>query len=351
MNPSNTVIVISVYKKLIPWADRLREMGFEVRAYTKEDPTSPYNVPKNVGCEATAYLKYIIDNYDTLSDYSILLHDHEFSWHQEGSILDAIHKKLDTEETFHNFNIKSQNTLYLYDTSHYIKFYNTFLKEYIGTDIYNFGEFILNRKLCAQFLIHKKHIQARPRELYQRLYNWCMDDKTDKWLSAFILEVFWDIIFGQVAKIEYFPKIMVWTNSVNPRDDFLIQYGKNVFDFYTTNSSTNSKNMEIWKYINNIYEINTKYNFQIFVNYDNVDLEFYDYILTMLYSYNLIKANIFLTLSGDPDGNSFYIKSMNTQEPLHRLVINDPDLSYSAFLGTHAKNNSERFKPYKLYIE
>jgi hypothetical protein len=177
-----------------------------------------------------------------------------------------------------------------------------------------------------------------------------MDDKIDKWYPGFILEVFWDLIFGQVAEIEYFPKIMVWTNSVNPRDDFLIQYGKNVFDFYTTNSDTSSK---IWKYINdsNIDEINTKYNFQIFVNYDNIDVEFYDYILSMLYSYNLIKANILLTLSGDPEGNSFYIKSMNTQEPLHRLVINDPDLSCSVFLGINAKYNLERFKPSKLYID
>jgi len=343
MNPSNTVVVISVYKKLIPWADRLREMGFEVRAYTKEDPTSVYNVPKNVGCEATAYLKYIIDNYDTLSDYSILLHDHESSWHQEGSIVDAIREKLGTEETFHNFNITTKAAFYLYDVGAYISFYNKYLKKYIGTEIYSFGEFVLNRKLNAQFLIHKKHIQFRPLELYTNLYNWFMNDKRDKWLSAYVLEVFWDIIFGQVSEITYFPKIAVCTNSINPRDDFLIQYGENVFDFYTTNPSTNSK---IWKYINDssIDEINTKYNFQIFINYDNIDVEFYDYILSMLYVYNLIKSNIFLTLSGDPEGHIFYIKSLNTKERLYKLVINDPDLSNSGFLGTHAKNNPERFK-------
>lgn len=347
MNPQNTVVVVSVYNKPIPWADTLRSIGFEVRPYTKEDPTSPYNVPKNIGNEGSAYLKYIIDNYETLPEYSILLHDHEFSYHQEGSIVDAIKHKIGTNELFWNFNIQADQEFYLCDASGRINFYNEFLKEYIGPEIYKFGEFILNRKLFAQFLLHKSLIQARPKEMYQRIYNWFMNTNVNKWSSGFILEVYWDLIFGQVKEIDYFPKIAVWTDSLAPRDDFLLQYGAHVFDFYTINSRTTS---ERWK-LNEAKDF-SGYNFEIYVNYDKVDIEFYDHILSMLYHYNLIKANIFLTLSGDPEGKVFYIKTIipgSNNIELRPLIVNDPDLSRSGFLGTHWAHNPLRFKILPLY--
>jgi hypothetical protein len=345
MNPQNTVVVVSVYNKPIPWADKLRGIGFDVRPYTKEDPSSPYNVPKNVGNEGSAYLKYIIDTYDTLPEYSILLHDHETSYHQEGSILDAIQNKIGTEELFWNFNIPANQEFYLCDASGRINFYNEFLKEYIGPDIYKFGEFILNRKLFAQFLLHKSLIQARPKEMYQRIYNWFMETNLTKFASGFLLEVYWDLIFGQIKEIDYFPKIAVWTDSLVPRDDFLIQYGKDVFEFYTTNPECTSQR---WK--PSTSKDFSGYNFEIYVNYDTVDLEFYDHILSMLYHYNIVKSNVFLTLSGDPEGKSFYIKSITAENrPLTPLMVNDPDLSRSGFLGTHWAHNPSRFKILPLY--
>ena len=41
---------------------------------------------KNKGHESVVYLKYIIDNYDSLDEYTILIHCHEYSWHHKGSI-------------------------------------------------------------------------------------------------------------------------------------------------------------------------------------------------------------------------------------------------------------------------
>ena len=347
MNPQNTVVVVSVYNKPIPWADTLRSIGFEVRPYTKEDPTSPYNVPKNIGNEGSAYLKYIIDNYETLPEYSILLHDHEFSYHQEGSIVDAIQYKIGTNELFWNFNIQADQEFYLCDASGRINFYNEFLKEYIGTEIYKFGEFILNRKLFAQFLLHKSLIQARPKEMYQRIYNWFMENPLNRFASGFLLEIYWDLIFGQIKEVDYFPKIAVWTDSLAPREDLLIQYSSHVFDFYTINSRTTS---ERWK-LNEAKDFSGN-NFEIYVNYDKVDIELYDHILSMLYHYNLTKSQIFLTLTGDPEGKAFYIKTIvsgNKNIELTTITINDPDLSRSGFLGTHWAHNPLRFKILPLY--
>ena len=55
LQPSNTVIVVSCYKRSTEWASRLEELGFEVRRYTKEDPTSPYNVTPAAGGPRSFY--------------------------------------------------------------------------------------------------------------------------------------------------------------------------------------------------------------------------------------------------------------------------------------------------------
>ena len=50
-----------------------------------------YVIP-NVGLEVSAYLKYIIERYDTLPDHVAFIHGHETAWHQQGGrpMLDMI---------------------------------------------------------------------------------------------------------------------------------------------------------------------------------------------------------------------------------------------------------------------
>jgi len=63
-----------------------------------------------------------------------------------------------------------------------------------------------------------------------------------------------------------------------------------------------------------------------------------------------ICANIFLTLSGDPEGQRFFIKSSGKQDgPLTRLTINDSDLNNSPFLGNHLADHPNRFKIHSIY--
>lgn len=55
--------------------------------HNKETPTNEYNIPVNKGNEACVYLKYIIDNYDDLADFTFFIHDDEYAWHHSGSII------------------------------------------------------------------------------------------------------------------------------------------------------------------------------------------------------------------------------------------------------------------------
>ena len=344
MDPKNTIIVSSIYKTPIPWADRLREMGFEVRPYTKEDPTSPYNVPKNIGNEASAYLKYIIDNYESLPEYSILLHDHEYSYHQEGSIIDAISSQIGTTKLFWNFNKVAGAEFYLYNQYNpdrtintynvLISLYNEFLEPYCG-DICQYGEFIFGQKLNAQFLVHKSLILARPKIMYENIYNWMMiTKKLNPFISGFFLEVFWELIFGQVQPQTLWPKVAAVTFG-DKKEEPITVYTKHVIDFF---------------YVKRTEELPNLANYQILIQYDNSikDIHF-DHIYSQLKYYNLLDKNFTLTLTGDITGAKFKICSI--RGPGQGIVMNDTDIYNSLFLGNNIINYENRFKLYILYDE
>ena len=340
MNPSNTVIVVSTYIKPVPWVDKLKEKGFEVRLYTKENPESKYNVPVNRGNEASAYLKYFIDNYEDLPEYSILLHDHEYSYHQEGSIIDAISAKIGTSEKFWNFNIKSEAEFYGYEQDELINLYNIFLKEYCG-DLYQYGEYIFGRKLFAQFLLHKSLILGRPKEMYEKIYEWLITKPVDRFVSGFFLEVFWDIIFQQVKPVDFFPKVIFLTDSAPPEKIPNIYYGASYIDFYylAGNASTEWK-----KYDPSVLP---NYNFVIYFNNSIKNINFI-HVYSGLKFYNIDRANIFLTLDGDKQGKLFFIRSISNSTP-QRLLLNDSDLNNSQFLGNNFSFHINRFKIHSVY--
>jgi len=65
-------VVVSRYKKNTDWVESLKKYNTQIMIYDKETPTNIYNIPVNKGNEASVYLKYIIDNYNNLSDFTFL---------------------------------------------------------------------------------------------------------------------------------------------------------------------------------------------------------------------------------------------------------------------------------------
>ena len=64
------------------------------------------NIPVNKGNEASVYLKYIIDYYDELSNFTFFIHDEEFSWHHSGSIINKYKEAINSKNTYYNINDK-----------------------------------------------------------------------------------------------------------------------------------------------------------------------------------------------------------------------------------------------------
>lgn len=268
MEPSNTVIVISCYKRSTEWASRLKSLGFEVRRYTKEDPNSPYNVERNVGAEATAYLKYCIDFYDNLPEYTIFLHDEEFSWHHEGSIIDRICEVINWNGHYKTLNnVHNLPWMYWEDNrnNYALKFYNDFLKEYLGP-IEIFGEFLGKDRIgAAQMIVHKQSILNRPYKMYTNIY-WKLIYSADlpgavKNLGI-MMEYYWGLIFGEVKPIDWdlADKIYVTCHEIFP---YRSNYSYQAIDFFLgIKPSTDIASKYTWRI--DFSEAKPDFNFDMF---------------------------------------------------------------------------------------
>ena len=280
MQPENTTIVISCYKKAIPWTDRLRKMGFDIRAYTKEDPTSEYNVDKNIGMEATTYLKYIMDSYETMSEYVIFIHDDEFSWHHEGSIIDRITEKIGSNAPYHTLN-NSHNLPYFYKdyNEEVSKFYDKFLKSYYGP-LEQYGEFMGYTRIgAAQIIVASDTILGKPYEMYRDLYVWCMTNRSDDYQvskeTGIMFEYFWGIIFGDVKPLDFntLPHVAIICSELVGNK--VARYCGQMIDIYTVEPDNLSRYKWIACLDKPINTINLDHIYTLIIEYNGDATELY----------------------------------------------------------------------------
>lgn len=191
----NSVVVIAKYRENTDWITKLNKFK-NVFVYEKENPKKePYNVPKNKGNESSAYIKYIIDNYDNLPNHLVLLHCHEFSWHHKDSIVDVVDNCIGTEIEYKNLNEPICIMYYDWSNNNFKKYYDTFIKPAIG----NFMLYDDSDKLgCAQFIVHKDRIMYHSIDFYKDIYNWILNDNN---LSnadyGYYLEWTWELFWNR----------------------------------------------------------------------------------------------------------------------------------------------------------
>jgi hypothetical protein len=80
---TKTIIVPKTREDNVEWiADNFGEDP-NVRSviYAVDDADTAFHTPMNKGHEVMAYLTFIIEHYDRLSDVNIFLHSHQYAWH------------------------------------------------------------------------------------------------------------------------------------------------------------------------------------------------------------------------------------------------------------------------------
>ena len=193
--------VVSRYKKNVDWVYKLQNIN-KFYIYDKENPQNEYNIPVNKGNEASVYLKYIVDHYETLADFTFFIHDDEYAWHHSGSIICKYNEAIMSNELYYNINDicnnSMNNCLICCNNNNWTDDFKNWYKEHI--EIYvPFNTLNLNyvNRNSAQFLVHKSLIIKLPLEFYKKLYDWIISTDMVSAKSGRFLEwtwhIFWDI--------------------------------------------------------------------------------------------------------------------------------------------------------------
>lgn len=154
-------------------------------------PFETYVTVPNSGYEASAYLKYIIERYDSLPDHVAFIHGHEEADHQLGG--------RPMLEMIRTANIQKYGYVPLNNAWRYVlsdmqlnKFADRW-KQLFAAPMPD--RFTLDT--AAQFVVSKERILANPKRKYEFLYE-NIDTKDD----ATIIEHMWHYIFGEKISME-----------------------------------------------------------------------------------------------------------------------------------------------------
>lgn len=189
-------VVVSRYKKNVDWVYKFKNIN-NIFIYDKESNTNKYNIPVNKGNEASVYLKYIIDHYNILNDFTFFIHDDEYSWHHSGSIIDKFDEAVNSKELYYNINDLCVMGSII-NNFHYngiLHWYNKYVEKYIPIDNLPVKDWTIGFRGSAQFLVHKSLIQSLPITFYEELYDWIITTNMPNELSGRYMEWTWHIFW------------------------------------------------------------------------------------------------------------------------------------------------------------
>ncbi len=164
----------------------------------------PANVPPNKGNEASSFLEYIINNYDSLSPYTIFVHGHRSAWHHMANMDERL-KSLPLVHRYSCFNdlppvklltldwpgFVMKNITAGQEAAIYLERYMPQLSAILGP----INMYKLIYKPCAQFYVSRDAICSRKKETYQQLYDFLMACPEPAIISGRIFEWLWHFIF------------------------------------------------------------------------------------------------------------------------------------------------------------
>lgn len=135
------------------------------------------NVVPNVANEATTYLYYILQNYDSLPENVIFIHDENESWHHDGKITENmefwIKKYEESGSQYYEINKMTINKPDDYHNDAEKELWTQVFEPQLG----NYNEVSPSTgKCCAQFIVSKNQIHKHPKDFYQKYYNWLIDN-------------------------------------------------------------------------------------------------------------------------------------------------------------------------------
>jgi len=182
---TSTHVVIAHYNEDTKWTKNIK---YPFTIISKEG--IPQETSPNKGNEASCYLQYIFENYETLSDYTIFIHAHRTSWHSKENMDETINTLSFIKEYC---NINSPVTLDSYSNTYQVM---PMIIENIGKII---GKDIpinkLKYKPAAQFYVKKDLILQYSKDIYIKLYRFLQEIPIPTYYTGRAFEYTWHYIF------------------------------------------------------------------------------------------------------------------------------------------------------------
>lgn len=201
------VMVIARYKEDSSWVDTYF-MDFPHVVITPGLPGATYTTPKNKGNEAGPFLWYILDNYDRLPAHIAFIHGHRVSHHTYNLDIVPVMKAVKWGAmpyiplNVHMFQKVDSEKPEFNDMK---RVWPRLFKD-IAPEMPN--EFL--SWCCAQFVVTRAAVRARPKAFYQAIYNWVTDNdpvlgNVTSFISSRVLEQTWHMIFGMPPEADILP--------------------------------------------------------------------------------------------------------------------------------------------------
>lgn len=191
----NVVMVAAHYNEDLSWLKSI-PVRYATLSKTKgvfgTAPFAPRELPNlNRGNEASAYLAFIIENYDVLPNYTLFVHAHETSWHEDVPKI----KMVENLNLCDYQNVNARHRMYQ-TLSPKI---NSIPYGYVQKAWPYLFDCPIPQKLsfysCAQFIVSRTRILSRPKAFYERCLKWLYETDMPTFHSSRVFEYIWRYIF------------------------------------------------------------------------------------------------------------------------------------------------------------
>lgn len=181
------IVVSSHYKEDLSWMENpIISKKYNFSIYSKTDKTKNY-IDVNKGNESTSYLKFIIDNYDSLPEHLFFIHGHDKAYHQDFTMTEILKNFKITNKTFISLNRRDWYVENM-RTQHTTE-YNMLLKNWSFNDLPIPDQ--LSYYSCAQFYTNSCNIKKNPLELYKKMFEWLITTNINNYWSSRFFEYTW----------------------------------------------------------------------------------------------------------------------------------------------------------------
>ena len=208
-NYTRTLVMPKMNNEDIGWVqEQLSDLSMKYATYIADDPHAPLHPPKNKGHEVMIYLTYIVDHYDELSDITIFMHAHRWSWHNNDLQNNDAAQMLRDLNPAHvqrlgYFNMRCHwnpgcpEWMHPGVTEEDINKQEETLLAKCWSELFP-GEKVpevLGQPCCGQFALSKERIRAIPLSRFVLYRDWLLRTQLSDYLSGRVWEYLWQVVF------------------------------------------------------------------------------------------------------------------------------------------------------------